>query len=514
MPVWEYKVITSGKGGFASPNHLESFLNQLGKEEWEILHFQTQPDNPLAFSGIARRLTQRDWTLEDAAAAAAKAEADKLRAEFEAKFKGATGGPADEKPEAAPDEPAQDFRRLRDTESDLDPDADDGEEDEWDKLQSEDELPTFFEAIRPHLRRNQRGPGMSAGVEHLAKKWNLDEDDVLGALKESGFAIPEDEDDPPSYLEYDGDLYWLNRNRRGELWINTKEKPRQVFRTVAGTPVAAEATAENGEGGGAEPSPEGGSEGRRERRRGREERPPAGPAEPLPEGPALLDRLLPQMRRNRDGSGVSGSLSFLSRAFRCSEADLAAALGALGLAPAATPEEKPAFLEAGERLWWLNRDHRGQLWINGRDQSAGIPEIPSAPSGEAPAAAEAASAEAASPAPADADKAVLGALRLLLQETKTGSFSAETGRLAEQVGRSPAELIGSLQAAGLKVPEASREKPVFVEHGGEIFWLNRNGRDELWLNAKASKFSDGGRRPRKGRERDGDEPEAEPEPGS
>jgi hypothetical protein len=31
---------------------------------------------------------------------------------------------------------------------------------------------------------------------------------------------------------------------------------------------------------------------------------------------------------------------------------------------------------------------------------------------------------------------------------------------------------------------------VFAEHAGEIFWLNRNARNELWLNAKASKFGD------------------------
>ena len=80
MALWEYKVITSGKGGFASPALLETFLNQLGTEEWEIIEFRTQPDNPLAFQGLARRPTQRDWTLEAAAAAAARVEADKLRA--------------------------------------------------------------------------------------------------------------------------------------------------------------------------------------------------------------------------------------------------------------------------------------------------------------------------------------------------------------------------------------------------------------------------------------------------
>jgi hypothetical protein len=79
MALWEYKIISSGKGGFGSPALLETHLNQLGKDEWEIIAFHTQPDNPLAFQGLARRTTQRDWTLEDAAAAAAKAEAENPR---------------------------------------------------------------------------------------------------------------------------------------------------------------------------------------------------------------------------------------------------------------------------------------------------------------------------------------------------------------------------------------------------------------------------------------------------
>src|SRR5262245_17759878 len=219
MSNWEYKVISSGKGGFATPALMEKFLNDLGQEEWEIIEFRTPPENPLAFSGLARRPTQRDWTLQDAAAAAAKAEAEKLRAEFEAKFKGAGAGaaPAGEEPAAsfleekvAPDDG---LRKLVDTSHDAD--ADDEEpKDEWDKLTEaeEDELPTFFEAIRPHMRRNQRGPGMAVGVEYLAKKWDQSEDDLKGALVECGFVVPEDEDAKAEYLEYDGDLYWLNVN--------------------------------------------------------------------------------------------------------------------------------------------------------------------------------------------------------------------------------------------------------------------------------------------------------------
>ena len=71
MPAWEYKFITSGKGGFATPALMESFLNQLGLEEWEILDFHSQPENPLAFSALARRSTQREWSLEHAVTAAA-----------------------------------------------------------------------------------------------------------------------------------------------------------------------------------------------------------------------------------------------------------------------------------------------------------------------------------------------------------------------------------------------------------------------------------------------------------
>ena len=59
MSNWEYKVISSGKGGFASPALMEKFLNDLGQENWEILSFHQPADNALAFHGLARRSTQR-----------------------------------------------------------------------------------------------------------------------------------------------------------------------------------------------------------------------------------------------------------------------------------------------------------------------------------------------------------------------------------------------------------------------------------------------------------------------
>lgn len=530
MSLWEYKVISSGKGGFATPALLEKFLNDLGRDEWEIIDFRTASDNALAFSGLARRPTQRDWTLQDAAAAAAKVEAEKLRAEFEAKFKAGTSAAAVAE-ESAPSfleekaAPEDGFRKPVDTSHDSDPDAVEDEKDDWDKLTAaeEDELPTFFEAIKPHMRRNQRGPGMSVGADYLAKKWDQSEDDLKGALVECGFVLPADEDAPPVYIEYDGDLYWLNINRRGELWINTKEKPRPMFRPVKAARVTVEEEAKPEEknqrpddrgrkpdDGGPRPEPRA-AEGAEpaatpERPAQSGDRPSGKP--PLPEGPALLARIRPHMRRNRRGPGGSGSTSFLSRALKCSESDLKTAFEAMGLTLPASSGDKPVFVEIGDELWWLNADSRGGLWINGREKKAGETALSAAasePEAAAPAATAAAPVDgnaatvpAPEPAPAispepspqPAGPNVFSAVRLLLKETKTGGFAGKAERLAEELGKPVEEFVATLVGAGLKVPEKAREKPVFVEHAAEIFWLNKNAKGELWVNAKASKFAD------------------------
>ncbi len=492
MSLWEYKVITSGKGGFASPALLEKYLNDLGREEWEIVHFQSPPDNLLAFTGLVRRSTQRDWSLEDAVATAAKAEAEKLRAEFAAKFQAASANApaAEEKSPSFLEEksaPNDGFRKPVDTSSDGDPDAPEAEKDEWDQLNEENELPTFFDALKPHMRRNQRGPGMAVGLDYLAKKWDLSEEDVKGALVECGLQIPADDNADPVYVEYDGDLFWVNINRRGELWINTREKPRPVFRVVQGTrvasdvaaPVSTEAVADGS-------TPAGAPTEAPAERKPDNQRQKSGGA-PLPEGPALLEKIRPHMRRNRHEPGGSGSASFLSRALRTSEADLVAAFKTLGLVVPENAADKPVTIEVGPDLWWLNLDSRGGLWINGREKPAGEAAATSAelPLDSSPA------TTSTAPAPASAPGSVFAGVRLLMQETKTGGFSGKTDRLAETLGKSSEDFVAALVSAGLKVPEKTREKPVFVEHAGEIFWLNKNAKDELWLNAKATKYPEG-----------------------
>ena len=474
MAIWEYKVISSGKGGFATPVMLEKFLNDLGKEEWEIIDFTTPADNPLAFNGLARRPTQRDWTLADATAAAAKEEADKLREEFEAKFKGLApvGGAEDDDSEVL--ENGDDYRRPMDTSRDQDPDADDDEaapKDEWEQLMEGDDLPTFFEAMRPHMRRNQRGAGISVGVSYLANKWNFDDADIIGALEECGFVLPEDEDTKPAYLDYDGDLFWVNINRRGELWINTKEKPMPVFRTVGGEPIELEEEPKKkGKKSPEKPKADSKSDKLEKPEKSGKSKEEDLSGKPLPKGEELLTLIRPKMRRSRRDPGHSGSMTFLSRALKCSAEDLQAAFVELGLSLSENKDEKTEPTVIGDELWWLNQDSRGGVWINGRENKA--------------------DAESAPQSKGDAKLSLLSSARPHLTTVRKGTFSQETGAVAKKLEQLADDFLNTLVAAGLKVPEKPRQKPVIVDHGGASYWLTRNTKDQILLNAKAAEKSE------------------------
>ncbi len=606
MALWEYKVITSGPHGFASPAMMETHLNTLGKDEWEIIHFQTLPNNPLAFNGLARRSTMRDWVPPEVAAVASPPRPSAYEpAQAPAKPAAAH---VEEKPElpaaiAAEAEPSKNpqgssLRAFRDTERDQDPQAQDEEED-WDSWEdNQDELPTFFEAIKPMMRRNQRGPGQSVGVDHLARRWEQKESDVVGALKECGLTIPETEEQDPEYFEFEGDLFWVNRNNRGQLFVNSREKPRPAFRIAKANKLSAEdpAAIELGEERAAEKAEiekqkteraarQAAADAARETARlarekreaeqaaARAERAAAGAAEPAKEGATpqvetkvlsgplppeaeLLEKIRPQMRRNRRGPGYSGSIGFLARALNMSEADLTAAFAVLGLNPPENPNDKPVYVEIDGAVYWINKDGRGGVWINGREKRDGerqqaAPAVPSAetapgpastgpldqdkpaqdalvsPEAAAPVSAEPAketpaveageaTAPAADEAPEKSEEApeapapavsgenpALAAVRLLLKANKRGSgVSGEVGFLSRTLEKSEEAFLSTLTEAGLVVPPDSEAKPVFVEQAGEIFWLNKNSTDgSLWLNAKAAKSaakksSSSGSRPR------------------
>lgn len=492
MAIWEYKVISSGKGGFASPQLLENFLNELGTDEWEIIDYRAGADNPLAFNGLARRGSQRDWTLEAEAAAQAKLDERKKREE-EHRLEEERIEKANREAEAE----REGLRTVRDTERDDDPEAlaDEAagiELDEWDELDMEDDLPTLLDAVKPHLRRNQRGPGEAAAIDYLAKRWDQEPADVIGALVECGFVVPENDEALPDYFDFEGDLFWLNCNNRGQLFINVREKPRAKFKSTkmkkvdADDPAIEDVRSEHE----SELAEKKKKAEERAARKAAEEAEAAKPGEPLPEGLALLEMLKPKMRRNRRGPGLSGSISFLAKALKHSEETILDALKAVDLVLPADKDDKPNFVEEAGELFWLKQDNRGGVWINCRDkdktkkkaakESASTDDGESAKSDESTGAAEGNEMTFA-PGPNS-----VPALRLLLKPKSRGvGVSGEISQISDELNKPAVEILEVLVKAGLNVPEDAEEKPKFIELGDEILWLNRNAKDDsLWLNAK------------------------------
>ena len=555
MALWEYKTITSGVHGFATPALLETFLNNLGKDEWEIVNYQPSPTNPLAFTGLVRRSTQRDWVPPEIPAHTALAPSAPAS-------QASKPAPA---PEPAPDttpttlntEPetpnsgagetaAAAIRPVRDTERDQDPDAqDDDDTDEWDDLDIDDDLPTFFDALKPHYRNNQRGPGKSVALDYLVKRWDLPETDILAALKECGLTVPETEDAAPEYFEFEDDLYWVNRTNRGQYFINTREKPRAKFRIAAAKPLSpddpayAELAAERAEELARAEAKKQKTEDRRQGTGDKGQRTeaesqtipstaetqnsdseisnfgaaatvaPAHKVELTDATRELLARIRPLMRRNRHGPGYSGSINFLAHALKTTDAELSAQVTtALGVPLPETNGIKPTFVEIENGLYWLNKDSRGNVWINGREikhrpaaqaaEPATVPsptprpaeqlELPAAP---APDASESSNSGLGTRRSELTAASPLAAVRLLLKPNKSRTgFSGEVGNLARTLNKPEAEFIATLTAAGLVVPPDADTKPTFVAHAGEIFWFGlfeKDGETSLWLNAKAAK---------------------------
>lgn len=505
MAIWEYKVISSGKGGFASPPLLENFLNELGTDEWEIIDYRAAPDNPMAFNGLARRGSQRDWTLEAESAAQARDEERRKREDEhrkeEERIEKANAEVATEREEAiAVKDGGDGLRTVRDTERDDDPEALADEAvglDDWDEIDMEDDLPTLLDAIKPHLRRNPKGIGEAAAVDYLAKRWDQEPSDVLGALEECGFEVPDEEDEVPVYFDFEGDLFWLNRNNRGQLFINVREKPRPRFKMAKGKKLADDDPASEDVRGEhqAERAQRLQQEEERATRKATREAQAAKPGDPLPEGLELLDLIKPKMRRNRRGPGMSGSIGFLAKAFKHSDETVAEALAAIGLTASDDKDAKPDFVEHGDELFWMKQDGRGGAWINCREKDKGKPaqDDDDAEKSERPDRSERVRAKSAeAPEPTEEITFAPGpnavpALRLLLKRKSRGTgVSAEVSTLSEALKKPAVEILEVLVKAGLNVPETADEKPNFIELGDEILWLNRNAKDDsLWLNAKA-----------------------------
>ena len=440
MALWEYKTITSGRGGFASATMLESYLNQLGKDEWEIIDFRADPTNALVFTGLARRPTQREWTLEAAVAAAAKAEADKLRAELMHKqHAGDAAASADTAGGSAGDKAAgpEGLRQLRDTDRDGDPEAlaDEASHgaDDWNNLEKfEDDLPTFFDAIKPHLRKNPSTPGQSVALNYLAKRWEQPESDVHGALRECGFVIPESDADAPVYLEFEGDLYWVEKNNRAQFFLNTREKPQPKFRIVPGKPL--------------------------------------DPTDPVYQALAEEHAAAEAERAKR----------LAEQAAREAEAQARRAeREAQRLAAEHARREQQAAAQA-------SRDAARPAAV----ASAAPATETSAPVGEAPAVGGFSAAEAAPAAPTaggglPAGAALLDAIRPQMRRNRRGpGYSGSSAYLAKHFKVEEAALRAALAALGLSPADNPSAKVEARVIGAYAYWVNKDNNGGLWINGR------------------------------
>lgn len=447
MALWEYKVITSGKGGFASATMLESYLNQLGKDEWEIIDFRADPANPLAFQGLARRPTQREWTLEAAVAAAAKAEADKIRAELMQKQHAGDmvassdapeGGAAAAEKAAGPDG----LRKLRDTDLDHDPEAlaDEASHgaDDWNDDAFEDDLPVFFDAIKPHLRKNQNTPGQSVALNYLAKRWEQPEPDLHGALVECGFVIPEHETDAPVYLDYEGDLYWVEKNNRGQFFLNTREKPRPRYRVAQGKPLdpsdpAFAALAEEQAAIEAEKAKRAAAQAEREA------------AEQARRAEREAQRQAAEQARREQQAAAQAAREAARAAGSAS-----APAGVAAAAEAVAPVVAPASAE------------------------------PASAMGSAKA-----SAVAATPGTLPEGEALLDAIRPQMRRNRRGpGYSGSSAYLAKFFKVEEAALKAALAGLGLAPSDAPGGKPDFKTIGDYVYWVNQDGNGGYWINGR------------------------------
>ena len=461
MSSWEYKLISSGPLGFANMQLLEQHLGQLGKDEWEIINFTAKPDNPLVFNGLARRPVARDW------------------------FPPAAAKPAYTPPPIpAEEDDGKDERSFADDlppprPVNAPPPIDLGLGNFDDLEGSEEDLPTLFEALQPFLRKNSHGD-RTVELDFLAKKFEQDAREVLTAFEECGLPLPAAGEAKGDVVDYDGSLYWLERDQNGRIWVNTRDKKFKLAQT---TPVPAEQQPARLAAPVAAPRAE-----------SRAEQPARAIEAVFAGSDSFLGRIRTMMRRNRHGHGWSGSFPYLTKALKLNEAQLLEKLSEFGLRLSGGDE--PVWAREGNFEYYLNRNQRGEIWINAEEKPLGADAPAPAPVAAAPRTAGSARGsedardafvptKGRSAAKVLPPENTLTAMRLMMEPKKRGEgVTALVKDLAKKLEKTETQLQAILVTAGLERPSSAKAKPTFAEHGGEIYWLNVNAKGQVWLNAK------------------------------
>ena len=73
------------------------------------------------------------------------------------------------------------------------------------------------------MSAKKRGEGVTAPVAELAEKLEKTEEQVLAVLGTAGLHLPESPKAKPTFAEHGGEIYWLNANAKGQVWVNAKQ---------------------------------------------------------------------------------------------------------------------------------------------------------------------------------------------------------------------------------------------------------------------------------------------------
>jgi hypothetical protein len=283
---------------------------------------------------------------------------------------------------------------------------------------------------------------------------------LTAALSALGLNVPANANDKPVYVEIDNGLYWVNKDNRGGVWINGREKREGVPKPDSET----EGSAANASTANTEPF----------------EGPPPSPTS------SPVDTLVPSSEVTPAPAVVpdtSPSEATTPAAEPASTEPAAATDAVLASAEVKTEPEIEAS-ESAEPAAEASAD-------NNELPETGAPFEPANPSISA--------------------NPTLAAARPLLKATKRGgNYSGEVGEIARALEKNQDEFLSSLIGAGLIVPADADEKPAYLDQEGETFWLTKNAADgSLWLNARGAKpvrRSSGTARPRAPRKPKPEEP--------
>jgi hypothetical protein len=78
-------------------------------------------------------------------------------------------------------------------------------------------------SVRLLMEPKKRGEGHTVSVSELAERLEKSDEQVLAVLNSAGLHLPETPKGKPTFAEHGGEIFWLNANAKGQVWVNAKQ---------------------------------------------------------------------------------------------------------------------------------------------------------------------------------------------------------------------------------------------------------------------------------------------------